>query len=156
MSAPFPSFHISPIGLVLEKLLGDFLLIHHLSFPKCISINDSIADEDTTVHYATLTDAIRLIKRAGRGYILAKNDIKSVFRMIPIQPNDYSFLGIKWRGLYFYDRCMPMGCASSCKTFELFSTSVEWIWYDTRFRFRFRYDRRDFDYIASNEKERTK
>lgn len=47
-----------------KKLLGDFRLIHHLSLPKGISINDGIADEDTTVHYATLTDAIRLIKRA--------------------------------------------------------------------------------------------
>ena len=28
---------------------------------------------------------------------------------------------------YYYDKCMPMGCASSCKTFEAFSTAVEWI-----------------------------
>ncbi len=34
---------------------------------------------------------------------------------------------MKWRGLYYYDRCMPMGCSSSCKTFETFSTAIEWI-----------------------------
>ena len=28
---------------------------------------------------------------------------------------------------YYYDRCMPMGCSSSCKTFETFSTALEWI-----------------------------
>ena len=33
----------------------------------------------------------------------------------------------KWRGLYYYDRCLPMGCSSSCKTFEAFNTAIEWI-----------------------------
>ena len=27
---------------------------------------------------------------------------------------------------YYYDRCMPMGCASSCKTFEIISSATEW------------------------------
>ena len=25
------------------------------------------------------------------------------------------------------DRVMPMGCASSCRTFEMFSTAIEWV-----------------------------
>ena len=49
------------------------------------------------------------------------------FRIIPIHPIDYGLLGMQWRGLYYYDRCMPMGCSSSCLTFETFSTAVEWI-----------------------------
>ena len=92
-----------------------------------MSINDCIASENTHVQYATVADAIRLIKRAGPGCFLAKTDIKSAFRIIPIHPSDYPLLGIKWRGLYYYDRCMPMGCSSSCKTFEAFSTAIEWI-----------------------------
>lgn len=58
---------------------------------------------------------------------MAKTDIKNAFRIIPIQPQDYHLLGICWKGLYYYDRCMPMGCSSSCKTFEIFSSAVEWI-----------------------------
>ena len=58
---------------------------------------------------------------------MAKTDIKSAFRIIPIHPSDHPLLGMKWWGLYYYDRCMPMGCASSWKTFEIFSTSIEWI-----------------------------
>ena len=57
---------------------------------------------------------------------MAKTDIKSAFRILPINPQDYHLLGIKWSGQY-YDKCMPMGCSSSCKTFETFSTAVEWI-----------------------------
>jgi hypothetical protein len=124
---PFQSFCVSPLGLVPKKAPGDFRLIHHLSFPKGRSINDGIAPEHTHVQYATIADAIRLVKRAGRGCFLAKTDIKSAFRIIPIHPQDYPLLGFKWRGSYYYDRCMPMGCSSSCKTFETFSTAIEWI-----------------------------
>ena len=92
-----------------------------------MSINDGIASEYTHVQYARVADAIKLIKGAGPGCYLAKTDIKSAFRIIPIRPDDYPLLGMKWRGLYYYDRCMPMGCSSSCKTFEAFSTAIEWI-----------------------------
>ena len=40
---------------------------------------------------------------------------------------DYDLLGIFWQGKYYYDRVMPMGCASSCRTFEMFSTAIEWV-----------------------------
>lgn len=56
-----------------------------------------------------------------------KTDIKNAFRIIPISPDDYNLLGMQWRGLYYYDRCMPMGCSSSCLTFETLSSAVEWI-----------------------------
>ena len=58
---------------------------------------------------------------------MVKTDIKNAFRIIPIQTQDYHLLVICWRGLYYYDRCMPIGCSSSCKTFQLFSSAVEWI-----------------------------
>ena len=58
---------------------------------------------------------------------LAKTDIKIAFRIIPILPRDYDLLGFFWQGKYYYDRVMPMGCASSCRTFEMFSTAIEWV-----------------------------
>ena len=42
-------------------------MIHHLSFPKGTSVNDGIPDVETSVRYATVDDAIRLIKQAGPG-----------------------------------------------------------------------------------------
>ena len=126
-TAPFHPFRVSPLGLVPKKTPGEFRLIHHLSFPRGASVNDGIAPEDTSVHYATVADAIRMIKRAGKGCFLAKTDIKNAFRVIPIRQQDHYLLGMKWRGQYYYDRCLPMGAASSCKTFETFSTAIEWI-----------------------------
>lgn len=71
-SPPFDSFRVSPLGLVPKKTPGDFRLIHHLSFPKGSSVNDGISPEHTSVHYATVSDAVRLIKAAGHGCFLAK------------------------------------------------------------------------------------
>ena len=126
-SPPLSPFWISPLGVVPKKVPGEFRLIHHLSFPKGSSVNDGIPPEHTSVQYATIDGAIELIKRAGPGCFLAKTDIKNAFRIIPIHPDDYGLLGMQWRGLYYYDRCMPMGCSSSCLTFETFSTAVEWV-----------------------------
>ena len=39
-------------------------------------------------------DAIRLIRRTGRGCALVKTDVKNAFRLIPINPADYDLLGI--------------------------------------------------------------
>ena len=126
-SPPFPVFRISPLGLVPKKIEGEFRLIHHLSFPKGSSLNDGISSDHTRVSYATVEDAIQRIKSVDSTCFLAKTDIKNAFRIIPIRPQDYNLLGMCWRGLYYYDRCMPMGCSSSCKTFETFSTAIEWI-----------------------------
>lgn len=33
---------------------------------------------------------------------------------------------MKWRGNYYFDPCLPMGCRSLCAIFERFSTALEW------------------------------
>ena len=126
-SPPFPVFRVSPLGIVPKKTPGEFRLIHHLSYPMGKSVNDGISHEHSSVQYANIDHAIKKIKQSGVGSYLAKTDIKSAFRILPINPQDYHLLGIKWSGQYYYDKCMPMGCSSSCKTFETFSTAVEWI-----------------------------
>ena len=126
-SSPFPYFRVSPLGVVPKKSPGGFRLIQHLSYPSGASVNDYIPPEHTSVTYARVDDAVRLITRSGLGSFFAKTDIKSAFRIIPIRPEDCHLLGMRWRELFYHDRCMVMGCASSCKTFESFSSAVEWI-----------------------------
>ena len=53
--------------------------------------------------------------------------MKNAFRIICIRPMDYCLLGMRWKNIYCYDRCMPMGCSGSCKTFETLSTAMECI-----------------------------
>ena len=115
------------MGVVPKKALGEYRLIRHLSLPSGDSVNDGIAPEHTLVSCARVDDAVTMIKRLGRGSFLAKTDIKCAFRIIPIRPSDCDLLGTFWQGKYNYDRAMPMGCASSCRTFEMFSTALEWV-----------------------------
>ena len=124
---PFSSFIISPLGVVPKKTPGEFRMIHHLSFPNGASVNDGIPAEFSSVQYATISDAIHLIKKVGKDCFMGKTDIKNAFRIVPIHPNDYNVLGMIWKEKYYYDKCMPMGCSSSCSTFELFSSALEWI-----------------------------
>ena len=91
-SPPFETFRVSPLGIVPKKLPGEFWLIHHLSYPESLSVNDGIPKELATVKYATIDDAVRLIKAIGKGCFLAKTDIKSAFRIIPVAPRDFPLL----------------------------------------------------------------
>ena len=114
---PFECFRVSPLGLVPKKVPGEYRMIHHLSFPKGQSVNDEISVEYSHVQYARIDDAIKPIKEVGQGCYLAKTDIKSAFRIIPIRPEDYPLLGMTWQEQFYFDKCMPMGCSSSCPTF---------------------------------------
>ena len=124
---PFSTFRVSPLGVVPKKTPGDFRLIHHLSHPAGSSVNNSIHADFSSVHYSTITDAIRHIRAVGVGCFLCKTDIKNAFRIVPVHPNDYNLLGMKWCDKYYFDKCMPMGCSSSCRTFEIFSSALEWV-----------------------------
>lgn len=83
---PFSVFHISPLGLIPKKLPGEFRLIHHLSFPEGHAINSYIPKFASSVHYANIDDAIRLVRRSGRGCALAKTDIKKRFSIDSDKP----------------------------------------------------------------------
>ena len=126
-SPPFPNLRCSPLGIVPKKDPSEFRLIHHLSYPKGSSVNDYIPEEFSSVHYASISDAISVIKKLGAGCFMAKTDIKSAFRIIPVHPKDHALLGMKWANQYYFDRALPMGCSSSCAIFEAFSSALEWL-----------------------------
>lgn len=124
---PFPNFRSSPLGIVPKKDPSEFRLIHHLSYPNGSSVDDFIPDFYSTVKYASVGDASKSIKRLGRGCFMAKTDVKSAFRIVPIPPADYSLLDMKWENLYYFDRTLPMGLSSSCSIFVAVSSALEWI-----------------------------
>ena len=118
---PFDNVVVSPLGIVPKKAPNEFRLMQHLSYPHENSVNSGIPVDFSSVRYASIQDTIVFVKRLGVGCYLAKTDIKSAFRIIPIHPEDYPLLGMKWRGNYYFDRCLPIGCRSSCAIFERFT-----------------------------------
>ncbi|MEW8091241.1 MAG: hypothetical protein AB2784_16615, partial [Candidatus Thiodiazotropha endolucinida] len=58
---------------------------------------------------------------------LAKTDIQSAFRIVPVHPDAYELLCFSWEGKFYYDRCLAFGASSRCRIFERVSSALEWI-----------------------------
>lgn len=127
---PLPDLRVSPLGVVPKKAPGDYRLIHHLSYPKGASVNDAIPGDLCSVRYTSFDQALGMVRRCGWAAELAKCDIKSAFRLLPVHPGDFNLLGFAFEGGFYVDRALPMGCSVSCAAFEAFSTFLEWVVHD--------------------------
>ncbi|KAJ1146364.1 hypothetical protein NDU88_012641 [Pleurodeles waltl] len=117
---------ISPQGVVPKRVAGQYRLIHHLSFPEGTSVNDNIPPEACSVGYATVDDAIDMIKATGRGALLAKDEVESAFRLLPVHPDSFYLLGFQHNNDVYIDKAMPVGCSIACAYYGQFSTFLEW------------------------------
>lgn len=124
---PINNLIVSPVGLVPKAEPGKFRLIHHLSYPHGGSINDGIDREVCAVQYTSFDEAVNLVIQMGKGALMAKADIESAFRLLPINPGDFQLLGIKVLDKFYVDKALPMGASCSPAHFELFSTFIEWV-----------------------------
>ena len=124
---PPPGLITSPLASVPKKDSQEIRLIHDLSFPSGNSVNEFIPREHCHVVYELIDDCIDIICELGQGCLIAKADIKNAFRILPIHPDCYKLLGFQWLDKYWFDKCMVMGCSSSCQTFEKLSNALQWI-----------------------------
>ena len=92
----------------MKRKCGKFRMIHDLSFPyDSTSLNSGIPKYYSEVHYQSVQKAISHIMKYGHGCFMAKMDIKSAFRLIPIHPSEYNFTFEHGSDFYF-DRCLQM------------------------------------------------
>ena len=128
-SPPFQNFQIYPLGLVPKKNSSKLRTIFHLSYPKssATSVNANISSEEYSLQYVRIDDAIRILLKLGPDCFMAKTDVQSAFRNIPVHPDDWELLGMKWRGHYFFDRVLPFGLRSAPFIFNMLSDALEWI-----------------------------
>ncbi|RXN13000.1 poly [Labeo rohita] len=127
---PFPIFRVSPIGVATRKFSGKKRLIIDLSSPHNSpfpSINSLIPLEEFSLHYHDVDQAITLIKDAGRGAWLAKVDITSAFKVMPIHPDFWHLFGIRWKNEFYFAVRLTFGCQSSPKIFDTLSEAICWI-----------------------------
>jgi hypothetical protein len=114
---------VSSLGAIL-KSSGAVRIIHDLSRPEgglnCLTT-------DTSVTYSTVDEAVKFIKP---GSFLAKIDIKSAYRAVPIHPECYCFTGLQWHfqgdseTTYLYDCRLPFGASRSCRIFQALTNSI--------------------------------
>ena len=124
---PFSNLHCSPLALIPKTEAGKFRLIQHLSFPEGDSVNDHISDENARVQYTKFDEAVAMIAKFGKNALVAKADISEAFRLLPVNKLDFDLLGFTLEGKFYVDLCAPMGCRSNPRTWESFSTFLNWV-----------------------------
>ncbi len=125
LSVPIPNLQISPIGAVPKKNSEKLRMIHHLSYPRDksgTSINAQIADFDC--QYLAFDSAVDRIRRIGKSCLLSKFDVNEAYRYLRIRPDQQIAFGICFRGLYYFERCLPFGLKSAPAIFEKFATAI--------------------------------
>ena len=132
MVGPFPPravphVHISRFGVIPKSQSGKWRLIVDLSHPKGHSVNDGISKPLCSLKYVTIDEAIKGIIRHGQGTLLAKIDIKSAFRLLPVHPGDRHMLGMQWKEGVYIDTCLPFGLRSAPKLFNILADFLAWI-----------------------------
>ena len=122
-----PHVHISRFGVIPKGHTGKWRLIVDLSHPKDHSVNDGISKPLCSLKYVTIDDAIKEIIWLGPGALLAKIDIKSAFRLLPVHPADRHMLGMRWNDGVYIDTCLRFELRSAPKLFNLLADMLAWI-----------------------------
>ena len=124
---PLPNFRTSPVGVIPKKESNKFRTITDLSSPQGSSVNDFIADSESSVSFHHFDEAIRIVAKLGKGASLAKLDVKSAFRICPVRHEDWHLLGFTFQNLFFVDLCLPFGLRSSVNRLSRLADLVLWI-----------------------------
>ena len=91
------------------------------------SVNDGIDKPMCSLTYMRVDEVVHKVLSLGRGCQLAKIDIESAFRNVPVHPHDRHLLGLSWKGNMFIDVVLPFGLRSSPKIFNALADALQWI-----------------------------
>ena len=67
-----------------------------------------------------------LVAVLGKGNLMAKLDIKSAYRKVPVHHEDRPLLGMEWLGELCMDACLPFGLWSAPRIFTALADALEW------------------------------
>ena len=133
MLGPFPpgrieGLQINRMGVVQKgHTPGKWRLITDLSYPEGNSINDGIRSELCSLKYTSVERVARAAQQLGRGALLAKLDIKSAYRLVPVHPGDRNLPAIEWHGACYVDRALPFGPRSAPNIFTAVADALQWV-----------------------------
>ena len=92
----FPRIHTSCFGVIPKSLPGKWRLIVDLSAPEGHSVNDGIREDLCLLKYVMVDEAAQAVLELGQGAQLAKVDVRSAYRIIPVHAEDRWLLGMAW------------------------------------------------------------
>ena len=125
--AEVSAVHKSPIGFIPKAgQPGKFRLIVDLSSPVQFSVNDGIPRDLCSLEYASVDQAVSMVASLGVGAQMAKLDLRSAYRMVPVHPADQQLLGIEWEGVSYCDLALPFGLRSAPLIFTAVADGLAW------------------------------
>jgi len=118
----------SPFGVIPKKgKPGKWRFIVNLSAPDGASVNDGIDKELASVAHTSVDEVARRVMAVGRGAELAKADVKSAYRNVPVPPRDRWLLGMRWEGETYVDGALPFSLRSAPLIFTALGDAIQWI-----------------------------
>ena len=121
-----PDLQINRFGEIPKGRSWKWRLITDLSFPPDRSVNDGIDPEFCSLSYTTVDDVADVAVRLGVGALLAKVDIESAYRLIPVHREDLPLQAVQWREQIFVDPMLPFGLRSAPKIFNAVADTLHW------------------------------
>ena len=121
-----PHVHVSRFEVIPKRQPGKWRPIVDLFHPKGHSVNDGIPAHLCSLQYVTIDEAIKGIIQSGQGTLLAKIDVKSAFRLLPVHPVDRHLLGMEWQRGAYIDTCLSFGLRSAPKLFNVLTELLSW------------------------------
>ena len=92
-----PEVHINRFGVIPKKYQpGKWQLITDLSYPEGSSVNDAIDPSLCSLTYTSVDVVAATAAALGKGALLAKIDVKSAYRLVPVYPGQRKWLGMQW------------------------------------------------------------
>ncbi len=124
---PLPPLQVNRFGVIPKgQNTGKWRLITDLSYPPEQSVNDGIDPELCSLVYTTVDKIARRISDIGPGALMAKIDIESAYRLIPVHPDDRPLQAMSWNGQIFIDPMLPFGLRSAPKIFNAVADALNW------------------------------
>ena len=121
-----PELQINRFGVIPKGQTGKWRLITDLSFPPDQSVNDGICRDLCSLSYTTVDHVAEVAVDLGPGALMAKVDIESAYRLIPVHPQDRPLQAVRWGDQTFVDPMLPFGLRSAPKIFNAVADGLHW------------------------------
>ena len=135
-----PPLHVNRLGVIPKgHNTGKWRLITDLSYPPGLSVNDGIDYDLCSLKYISVDRVAEVIARYPPGALLAKIDIESAYRLVPVHPLDRPLQAVEWGGAIYVDPMLPFGLCSAPKLFNAVADALDWYLRDCGIRHVFHY-----------------
>ena len=129
---------VSPLNTRPKRESNERRVILDLSYPFNCSVNDGINKnlyfgEEIKLVYPTIDDMARRVALLGSTCLLWKRDLSRFFRQVPLCPGDWSYIGMRWQNLLFFDKFFPMGLRSAAYCCQRVTNSITYMHQQQKF-----------------------